>query len=177
MVCIDMVWIPMVYLRYVYLWYVYLIMVCIPMVCIPMVCIPMVCIPMVCNTEIFRRKFFDGNLLTEIFWRKFHEGYCSTEIIWREFFEGSFLTEILWRKFSTNFLMFWKILTYNLLTIASFRIGVPSILFFSSSCAKLFYWIIFTLLKGRNLPQITDSFINGIISINKLWSLSPTSQT
>ena len=29
-----------------------------------------------------------------------------------------------------NFLKFWKLLTYNLLTIASFRIGVPSILFF-----------------------------------------------
>ena len=93
------------------------------MVCIPMVCIPMVCIPMV-----FREKFFDGNL-----WRKIlPENFAGN------FFAGNFQMEILSGIFFFN---------YNLLTIASFRIGVPSILFFLKyykfskvfSCTQLDY--------------------------------------
>ena len=58
------------------------------------------------NFKFLPWKLFDGNFQREVFRRKSFDG-----------------------NFSKNFLMFWKILTFNLLTIASFRIGVPSILF------------------------------------------------
>ena len=65
--------------------------------------------PHVIKVSQFFLKFF----MTIYFWQIFlFDGFCCLT----NFF--------VWRNFFTNFL------TYNLLTIASFRIGVPSILFF-----------------------------------------------
>ena len=62
--------------------------------------------------HVYLRHVYLGNFLTEIFHQKFFDG---------NFFAGNILPNLL--------IFFGRIfLTYNLLTIASFRIGVPSIL-------------------------------------------------
>ena len=52
--------------------------------------------------------------------------YCSFFLRWFQIF---FVMNFLWRIFVMNFDFSEDFLTYNLFTIASFRIGVPSILF------------------------------------------------
>ena len=106
----------------------------------------------------FCDEFCDENFSTEIFRQKFFDRNFSTEIFRRKFFEGNF---------STIFFIFRKIfLTYNLLTIASFRIGVPSILFLSSPsvtssrrtsrASKNLDWWLFFLVVVVDLSSKTD---------------------
>ena len=102
-------------------------------------------------TNFFWRIFFWQFFFDEFYWWIFLTIFCDG------FFWRSLLKNLFWRTFLTIFLTndecFWWILifrilifrnlifrilifrkiflTYNLLTIASFRIGVPSILFFS----------------------------------------------
>ena len=72
---------------------------------------------------------------------------------WKLFNRYKFSRVFQWKSFDRNFLMFWKILTYNLLTIASFRIGVPSILLFHhfTLCAVIDTYIL--LLNYRYIWQ------------------------
>ena len=94
------------------------------------------------RTEITPVSFFFfphlSSLVSELFFDKVFD-----EIFWRFFWRiiGRIFLTNFWRIFLTNFLtnLFDEIfdeffltnfLTYNLLIIASFRIGVPSILFF-----------------------------------------------
>ena len=87
--------------------------------------------------EFFRRTFLT-NFSDELFRRIFPTNF-SDELFWR-----IFLMIFLW----TNFDFFRKFfLTYNLLTIASFRIGVPLILF--SECNQR-YSVLFLRETNRN---------------------------
>ena len=110
-------------------------MVCIPMVCIPMVCIPMVCIPMV-------YRFFPRIFLTNF--TKFFDEFNDFFSILDDFFD-----EILG--------IFQQIFSINLLSFnhCSFRIEVPSILFFSTF--------------GVSYPNNVWVFINS--SLNKFLAL------
>ena len=94
------------------------------------------------STEIFWRKFFDdfynnfSDFSEEFFWPIFLTNEFFDEIfdeIFDEFFWRIFLSNFLTNYFDEFFDDFFFgrfFFTYNLLTIASFRIGVPSILFF-----------------------------------------------
>ena len=88
---------------------------------------------------------FFGWILLGIFWVNFL-GEFQGWIFWANFlvnffseFFWEFLDELFGWNFSLNFVgeffeeFFGNFLTYNLLTIASFRIGVPSILFFAKT--------------------------------------------
>ena len=72
--------------------------------------------------ELSSNTFFD-----EFFWRIFFYEFCLRIFFLRSFWH--FFWWIFWRIVLTIFCDFflWFFLTYNLLTIASFRIGVPSI--------------------------------------------------
>ena len=119
--------------------------------------------------------------------------YTCDKFLWRIFFEfwlflrRSFVTNfcdefwlILWRIFVTNFIriltylvtIFFRILlflnfflTFNLLTIASFRIGVPSILFF--------YWFVNLLTKFSIFKTFHQTF-HDILS--SFWHFFPGSR-
>ena len=82
-------------------------------------------------------EIFDGNILDG----NFFDGNLSQVIFRRKFYDGNFSTEIFRQKFFDEFFLFFGriLLTYNLLTIASFRIGVPSILFFSKIVIYSFF--------------------------------------
>ena len=85
-------------------------------------------------------------LFDNFFWR----------IIWLFFFDKFFDKLFFWRIFFDNyfdeFLFFSRFcLTYNLLTIASFRIGVPSILFVRAEGP----WSMFCLFSFVEAPIIT----------------------
>ena len=71
-------------------------------------------------------EFFDNwQVFWWVFWQIFSTNFFD-EFFWQIFltnFFDKFFDELFWRIFLTNFL------TYNLLTIASFRIGVPLILY------------------------------------------------
>ena len=107
--------------------------------------------------KLFFRRFLElpwGIYTYRSFWRIFWRSFLTN--ILDEFFDEFFwqIDEFFWRISKTNILMnsltnFWiflmnffdelfdkfltNFLTYNLLTIASFRIGVPSILFLNKS--------------------------------------------
>ena len=94
-------------------------------------------------TEFFRRLFFD-NCLRRIFLTK----NIFDDFFWQLFFDGFFRQNF--RNFSNKF--FRRILIFRwifyFLTIASFRIGVSSILFFSKSSAKSNIDILISVHKG-----------------------------
>jgi len=85
--------------------------------------------------------FLDG-FFGRIFWTDFFEGFFG-RIFWTDFFNG-FFEEFFRRTFLKNFNFSEDFLTYNLFTVASFRIGVPSILFLSILHIKIFF------------PKLTD---------------------
>ena len=84
-------------------------------------------------------EFLDG-FFGRIFWTDFLDGFfgrislmdfldgCFGRIFSTYFFDG-FFEEFFRRTFLKNFNFSEDFLTYNLLIVASFRIGVPSILF------------------------------------------------
>ena len=102
-----------------------------------LLCIPYHFVTNFCNEflwQIFVTNFCD-KFLRRIFGTNFSTNFCD-EFLWL-IFVTNFCDEFLWRIFVTNFfdkllwrIHFWRfLLTYNLLTNASLRIGVPSILF------------------------------------------------
>merc|ERR1712218_390686 len=109
-------------------------MVCIPGVCIPGVCIPGVCIP----PGVYRE--YTGSIpgvyreYTGSIPGVYREYTGSIPGVYREYTKFS---EFFQQIFSTNF---------YLLTIASFRIGVPSILFLPRSCK--FHSVVCESFKG-----------------------------
>jgi hypothetical protein len=71
----------------------------------------------------FLWRIFVTNICDEFLWQIFVTNFCD-EFVWRFWFFGRFF------------------LTYNLLTIASFRIGVPSILFLYRAVYSNKLWIL-----------------------------------
>ena len=92
-----------------------------------------------CSWRIFWRIIFWRIFLTNFFNEFFDDFFCwifsknfFDELFWRTLL-SNFFDEFIWRTLLTKMFdeLFWQsFLTYNLLTIASFRIRVPSILFF-----------------------------------------------
>ena len=83
-------------------------------------------------------QFFLQNFLTIFFFLRFFSNFCHKsfyEVFYKVFRIFVSYDEFFWWIFSTNFLMNSNFsegffMTYNHITITSFRIGVPSILFF-----------------------------------------------
>jgi hypothetical protein len=125
-------------------------MVCIPMVCIPMVCIPMVCIPMVC---IPMYVIFSTYLFDEFFRWIFSTNFDFLDEFFHDFFFSTFFNEFFFDYFRQMFC---------LLTVASFRIRVPSILFSvatSKAGIKIFWSKVIAKLKKDKLKQEFTQFL------------------
>ena len=71
--------------------------------------------------------------------------FCFSLLLFFDYIFDEFFDECFETKFLTNLLM--NCLTYNILTIASFRIGVPSILFLSNTIFNVALEILLPLCK------------------------------
>ena len=105
-------------------------MVCIPIICIPTVCIPVTNLGDEYGWRILVMAFGWRNWVTNLgdkFGWQIWVMYLGDEFCWR-IWVANFGWQIWVTNSNLDFSEFF-FLTFNLLTIASFRIGVPSILF------------------------------------------------
>ena len=121
-----------------------------------MVCTPMVCTPMVYK---FFRQFFNNEFFRWIFSSNFFD-----EFFQRMFFDVS--DEFFRQIFSDEF--FFPQIFY-LLTIASFRIGVPSILFFYNLqyCKGPFKYYVIKKVGGWVWPNAYVCLQGGWVGVSK----------
>ena len=117
-------------------------------------------------SELFLVLMVLMNFFDEIFWWIFLMNFFGRSF-WRIFltkFFDDFFDEFLFTNFFEEFFFGRFLLTYNLLTIASFRIGVPSILFF-------FILILKRENRLQNNLTYPQSQVRVVIFITSTWGV------